>query len=419
MKTLLINIRQLLQTEEQPRTRVAGKDMAQLPVIENAFVEIRDGIIIRFGSMDDLEPQDLNSLAYIHDCTGQIVLPTWCDSHTHLVYAGSRENEFVDRILGKSYEEIAANGGGILNSAKRLAAADEEELFDAAWDRLMEVASMGTGAIEIKSGYGLSLEAELKMLRVVRDLKHYGPLTIKSTFLGAHAIPAEYKQNRNEYIKLITDRMIPQVADEELADYIDVFCDRGFFTPEETGLILETGARYGLKPKIHANELDYSGGIQVGVKHGAVSVDHLECTGDEEIEVLLNSKTMPTLLPSTAFFLNLHYPPARKMIDSGLPVSLATDYNPGSSPSGNFPFVLSLACTQMKMTPEEAINAATLNAANAMEVEKDLGTIAVGKRANLILTTPMNHYHFLPYAFGSKRVESVLLDGEFFTPHEA
>lgn len=418
MKTLLINIQQLVQTRSGETPAVKGKDLNILPSINNAFVELVDGKIVRFGTMADLEPQDLTALAYIHDCTGQVVMPTFCDSHTHLVFAGTRENEFVDRIKGKTYEEIAANGGGILNSAKKLAETPEEDLFESAWDRLMEVIGTGTGAIEIKSGYGLSLDAELKMLRVIRELKRYSPIPIKATFLGAHAIPAAYKSNRDAYVDLIVDQMIPQLVAEELADYVDVFCDRGFFTVPETDRILAAGAKYGLKAKIHANELDYSGGIQVGVAHRAVSVDHLECTGEEEIAALLKSNTMPTLLPSTAFFLNLHYPPARKMIDAGLPVSLATDYNPGSSPSGNFPFVLSLACTQMKMTPEEAINAATINAAHAMELNNLMGSICVGKKANLLLTTPMESYNALPYSFGGNRIESVILDGDFFQPHQ-
>ncbi|NNF02347.1 MAG: imidazolonepropionase, partial [Bacteroidia bacterium] len=335
-----------------------------------------------------------------------------CDSHTHIVYATSRESEFVDRIKGLSYEEIAKRGGGILNSAKKLQVADESALYDSALARIHEIRSKGTGAVEIKSGYGLSVEAEIKMLRVIRKLKENVDLEIKSTFLGAHAYPIEYKEDHPAYLKLLIDKMLPQIADEGLADYIDVFCDRGFFSVEETDQILSAGNKYGLQAKIHANELDYSGGIQVGVKHNALSVDHLECTGDDEIKTLLGSKTMPTLLPSTAFFLGLEYPPARKMIDSGLPIALASDYNPGSSPSGDMSFVCSLGSIKMKMLPEECINAATVNGAYAMGLGNKLGSISKGKIANLIITKEIESIARIPYSFGSELIDKVIIKGK-------
>lgn len=413
MKELILNIKELVNVEHEPKEKANGHTMAEMQTIKNAFVEIQDGIIVDFGSMDNLSPSDIANAVEVVDASENVILPTWCDSHTHIVYAGSREGEFVDRINGLSYEEIAKRGGGILNSAKRLHDTSEDELFEQALPRLNEIMHMGTGAVEIKSGYGLSLEDELKMLRVIKRLRRETPLEIKATFLGAHAMPAEYKENRQAYIDLIINEMIPQVAKEELAEYVDVFCDRGFFTPEETDAILKAGIAHGLKPKIHANELDYSGGIQVGVANGALSVDHLEFTGDEEIDTLLKSKTMPTLLPSTAFFLKLHYPPARKMIDAGLPVALATDYNPGSSPSGKMSFVLSLACIHMGMNPEEAITAATLNSAYAMGLEKTHGSIAKGKKANLIFTKNIPSYAYIPYSFGSDLIEKVMINGKF------
>jgi imidazolonepropionase len=412
MKILIKNIKQLVQVEQHPKLKVAGKEMSALSIIEDAWLAIDNGLIADFGSMQDwpgiTDWTDLNVI----DASGKLVFPSWCDSHTHIVYAGSRELEFVSRIKGLTYEEIAKQGGGILNSAKRLQQTSEDELAESALKRLNEIMHFGTGAVEIKSGYGLTVEDEIKMLRVIKKIKNKTPLTIKSTFLGAHAMPLEYKNNRKGYVDLIINKMLPQIAEEKLADYCDVFCDKGFYTPEETDSILRAGLKYGLRPKIHANELDYSGGIQVGVQNNALSVDHLEFTGDEEIAVLLKSQTMPTLLPSTAFFLNLHYPPARKMIDSGLPVALATDYNPGSSPSGKMSFVLSLACVQMKMLPEEAINAATINSAYAMDLSKELGSIAIGKKANVFVTSEIPSYSFLPYSFGSNLVETVILNGK-------
>ena len=384
--------------------------MKELPVIENAFLEIQDSKIANFGSMENCPIVENNSTEII-DANGRFVFPSFVDSHTHLIFAASREGEFVDRINGLTYEEIAKKGGGILNSAKKLQNTSEDDLFESALERLNEVIGMGTGAIEIKSGYGLTLDDELKMLRVAKRLKEVSPILIKTTFLGAHAIPKSYK-NRKDYIDLIVDEMIPQVAKEGLADYCDVFCDRGFFTVAETDRILKQGLKFGMKPKIHANELDYSGGIQVGVDNQAISVDHLECVGEAEITKLKNSNTIPTLLPSTAFFLNLEYPPARKMIDSGLGVALATDYNPGSSPSGNMPFVLALACIKLRMTPKEAINAATINAAFALEISETHGQIRKGNAANLFITNKMASYDFMPYAFGSKIVATVILNGK-------
>jgi imidazolonepropionase len=409
MSSLLIrNIRSLLQAETQFRPLVRGAEMTHIPQIHNAFLLLENGRIAAFGPMAEC-PERADEVL---DATGRLVLPSWCDSHTHIVFAATREEEFVDRIRGLSYEEIAARGGGILNSARKLQAATEDELFEGAWGRLQEVISMGTGAIEVKSGYGLTLESELKMLRVIRRLKEQSPIPVKASFLGAHAVPTEYKNRREDYIALIINEMLPNVAGEGLADYCDVFCDQGFFTPAETDLILKAGWKWGLKPKIHANELGLTGGVQVGVANQAISVDHLEYTSDAEIEVLKNSDTLPTLLPGCAFFLGIPFAPAREMMDAGLPLVLASDYNPGSCPSGNMPFVVSLACAKMKMLPEEAVNAATLNGARAMELEGELGTIAVGKIANVFITRPMLSLAGLPYAFGSNVVEAVVINGK-------
>lgn len=409
MSSLLIRgAKALVQVHEHPVSLVKGAQMAHLPTLENAWLLIENERITAFGTMETC-PERADE---IMDANGRYVMPTWCDSHTHLVFAASREEEFTYRIKGMSYEEIAQNGGGILNSARKLRAMPQEALFEAAWNRLQEVIGYGTGAIEIKSGYGLDTDSELKMLRVIRDLKAQSPIPIKATFLGAHAVPAEYKSNREGYIDLLINDMLPQIHAEGLADYIDVFCDRGFFTPEETGRILEAGLRYGLKAKIHANELGITGGVQAGVQHNAISVDHLEHCGDEEIECLLNSNTIPTLLPSCAFFLGLPYPPARKMIDAGLPVTLATDYNPGSTPSGKMPFVLSLACIKMKMLPEEAIHAATINGAFAMEMGHETGSIARGNWGNIIITKPIPSVAYIPYSFGGDHVETVILKGK-------
>lgn len=411
-RLLLKNIKGLVQVESDSRIRRrCGKEMQNLPVLEDAWLAMENDTIVGFGTMEEWEGiSDWNGLEVI-DVSGKYVFPCWNDPHTHIVYSGSRESEFVDKIQGLSYEEIAKRGGGILNSAKRLSLASEEELYESAKKRIEEMIGFGTGCLEIKSGYGLSVEGEIKMLRVIKRLKESMPVKIKSTFLGAHALPIEFKENRSAYLDLIIEKMLPIIQQEGLADYIDVFCDKGFFTVEETDRLLQAGKKIGLQAKIHANELDYSGGIQVGVKNGALSVDHLEFTGDNEMEVLLQSETMPTLLPSTAFFLRISPPPARKMMDHGLPLALATDFNPGSSPSGNFPFVISLACILLKMLPEEAINAATINSAYAMGLETEYGSIAIGKKANVFITQEINSLAYLPYSFGSNLIEKVILNG--------
>lgn len=412
MKLLIVNIKQLLQAEEAPPIYKSGREMSNILIIRDAWLFCEDGLIKGFGPMEEI-PCELPACAdELIDASGRLVLPSWCDSHTHLVYAGSRENEFVMRIQGLSYEKIAARGGGILNSARLLQETSEDELYDQSLPRVLEIMRMGTGAVEIKSGYGLNIEGEMKMLRVIRRLKNDYPIIVKSTFLGAHAVPAEYKNDPSVYINMVINEMIPMVADEDLADYIDVFCDKGFFTPADTERILNAGLKYGLKPKIHANELGFTGGTRVGVKYSALSVDHLEFTGDNEIDLLRNSKTMPTLLPGASFFLDLDYAPARRMIDSGLPVALATDYNPGSSPSGNMKLILALACTQMKMLPAEAINAATINSAYAMGVENTAGTITPGKTANFFITEPVPSPDYIPYAFGSDLVWKAFLRGK-------
>ncbi|HOY33185.1 MAG TPA: imidazolonepropionase [Bacteroidales bacterium] len=417
MKIIIRNIKELVQTESDRKKliqKAAGKKMSELKTVKDAFLVIEHGKIAGFGRMKDLNETDTggNRAIKVIDASGRMVFPCFCDSHTHLVYSGSREIEYTDKIKGLSYEEIAKRGGGILNSARKLHQTSEEELVHQALQRLEEIKMLGTGAVEIKSGYGLTTRDELKMLRVIKRLKELSPLTIKSTFLGAHAVPFEYKGKQNEYVDLIINEMIPMVATEDLADYIDVFCDRGFFTVEETERILMAGIKYGLRPKIHANELDFSGGIQVGVKYNALSVDHLEYTGDEEILSLLDSDTMPTLLPGAAFFLGMPYAPARKMIHAGLPVALASDFNPGSSPSGNMQLILSMGCINYKMLPEEAINAVTINGAYAMGVSDELGSIAPGKTANVFITKPIPTVEYMPYAFGSNKVETVIMNGK-------
>lgn len=408
MHLLLTNIKQLcnIETGTPGKAICRGAEMKQMACMENAWLLIENGVIQDFGDMEHAHAVQANDIL---DVSGKLVLPAWVDSHTHLVFATSREEEFVDRINGLSYEEIAQRGGGILNSARKMAEKDESELFDESLQRLYNVIRQGTGAIEIKSGYGLNLEAELKMLRVIRKLKEQRLIPIKASFLAAHAYPTDYKDNHEGYLNHIINDMLPVVADEGLADYIDVFCEKGFFSTDETERLIEAGAKYGLKPKIHANQLHHSGGVQVGVQHNAVSVDHLEAVGDEEINALMGGSTIPTLLPGAAFFLGMQYQPARKIIDAGLPVCLATDYNPGSCPSGNIPFLLTLACTQMKMTPEEAINAVTINGAAALEMAGEMGTIAKGKRANLIITKEMPSYSYIPYDFGNNPVEKMIL----------
>lgn len=407
-RTLITNIKSLVQVEDTAREAVCGKDMAEVKTIENAYLLIEDDKIANFGTMDTLsENADLTI-----DAKQRFVLPSFCDSHTHLVYAGSREIEYIDKIRGLSYEEIAKRGGGILNSAKRLQEASEDELFEDAMQRLEEIISYGTGAVEIKSGYGLTTEAELKMLRVIRRLKEASPLTIKANFLGAHGVPLEYRGRQGDFVNLVIDKMIPQVAKENLAEFIDVFCDTGFFTVEETARMLEAGTKHGLVPKIHANELDYSGGIEVGVKYGALSVDHLECVGEKEIATLKTSKTMPTILPGAAFFLNMPYSPARKMIEAGLPIAMASDFNPGSSPSGNMQMVLTFACVNYRLTPQEAINATTINSAYAMGISRTHGSIAKGKQSNFYITKDIPTIEYIPYYYGTNKVERTFLNGK-------
>lgn len=415
MGLLIKNIKELVNVEFHPHGWVAGKEMARLECMSNAYLTIHDGRISAFGKMEELSLELENSKSRwikVIDASGGMVFPCWCDSHTHLVFPASRELEYTDKIRGLSYEEIAKRGGGILNSARKMHETSENELFLAARERLSEIVSYGTGAVEIKSGYGLNTEDELKMLRVIRRLKENSPLTIKSTFLGAHAVPMEYKSNPSAYVDLIINEMIPVVAAEELADYIDVFCDRGFFSVADTDRILNAGMKYGLRPKIHANELGLTGGVQVGVKYNALSVDHLEHLGNEEIEALQGSETMPTVLPGASFFLGIPYSPVRKMIDAGLPVAMASDFNPGSSPSGNMQLILSMGCIKYKMLPEEAIHAVTLNGAYAMGVEEELGSIAVGKIANVFITKPIPSVQFMPYAYGSNKVATVVLNGK-------
>ena len=409
MSLLVKNIGTIVGVDESGRSRVAGKDMDHVGTVSNAWL-LTDGTRIKdYGSMDKL-PEAAGS--DVIDAGGGWLFPSFCDSHTHIVYAGSREQEFLDKINGLSYEEIAKRGGGILNSADRLHGTSEDELYRQAMERIGEIVSMGTGLVEIKSGYGLTIEDELKILRVIRRIKENAPLEVRATFLGAHAVGRAYKGRQAEYVEHVCNDMIPAVAKEGLAEYVDVFCDRGFFTVEETAKIIETGARYGLRAKIHANELAVSGGVEVGVEHGALSVDHLESMGDEQIEALSGSETMPTMLPGCAFFLGIGYPPARRMIDAGLAVALASDYNPGTAPSGNMRFVVSLASIKMKMTPAEALNAATLNSACAMGESKDFGSITRGKVANFYITKPLPSLAFLPYAHQTPVIEQIVLKGK-------
>ena len=406
---LIKNIGTIVGIDESGRTRVSGKAMGEIATLENAWL-LTDGTRIKdYGTMDNMPDADGYEVI---DAQGGWLFPSFCDSHTHIVYAGSREQEFLDKINGLSYEEIAKRGGGILNSADRLHDTPEEELYRQAMERIDEIVAMGTGLVEIKSGYGLTLEDELKILRVIRRIRETAPLEVRATFLGAHAVGRAYRGRQSEYVEHVCNDMIPAVEKEGLADYVDVFCDRGFFTPEETAKIIETGARYGLRAKIHANELAVSGGVEVGVEHGALSVDHLESMGDEQIEALRDSETMPTMLPGCAFFLGITYPPARKMIDAGLAVALASDYNPGTAPSGNMRFVTSLASIKMKMTPAEALNAATLNSACAMGESKDFGSITRGKMANFYITRPLPSLAFMPYAHQTPIIERVILKGK-------
>ncbi|HRG82351.1 MAG TPA: imidazolonepropionase [Chitinophagaceae bacterium] len=409
--TLFTNIRQLVNIREEDQL-LRGKALAYLPVLKNAYLMVENGIIAAYGLMDEL-PESLTVVEEIVDASGQMILPCWCDSHTHLVFAASREEEFVDKIKGLSYAEIAARGGGILNSAQKLNDTSESELIRMAWNRIQELIRLGTGAVEIKSGYGLSVEGELKMLRVIKKLKETSPIPVKATFLGAHSYPPEYRDNHSGYINLIKNEMLPVIAQEQLADYIDVFCETGFFSKEETIDICRAGMAYGLVPKIHANQLHLSGGVQAGVEVGALSVDHLETMDEESIRLLAASNTIGTLLPTAAFFLRMPFQPARQLIDAGTAIALASDFNPGSSPSGNMNLVIAMSCIQMKMLPEEAINAATVNGAFAMGVQDSLGSITVGKTANLILTKPIPSLAYLPYAFGSTNIDRVMIAGEW------
>ena len=415
MAILIENIKKLVQTESKPKLCAKGKEMAMVESIDGAWLFIEDGKIADFGMMTELDKAKLLSNSddtKTIDAQGKMVFPSFVDSHTHLVYPASREVEYVDKIKGLSYEEIARRGGGILNTARRMKEISEDELFEVSLARTKEIIQYGTGAVEIKSGYGLSLESEMKMLRVIKRLKENSPLTIRANFLAAHAVPDEYKGRQGDYVDLIINEMLPRVAEEKLADFVDVFCDRGFFTPKETKRILEAGLKYGLRGKIHANELDYSGGVQAGVEFNALSVDHLEFVGDAEIEALLKSETMPTVLPGAAFFLGMKYAPARTMIDSGLPLAMASDFNPGSSPSGNMQFILSMASIAYRLLPEEGINATTLNTAYAMDLSRELGSIAKGKKANVFITKEIPTVEFMPYAYGSNKVETVILNGK-------
>ncbi|OIR00608.1 imidazolonepropionase [mine drainage metagenome] len=412
MRSIIINIKQLVNVCEKSKV-LRGNDLAELPVLNNAYLIIEDGLISEYGLMKDLDLSKISTTNII-DAANQFVLPAWCDSHTHLVFAASRENEFVDKIKGLSYQKIAAKGGGILNSAKVLQQTSEEDLFNSAWKRLNELIHLGTGAIEIKSGYGLTVDAELKMLHVISQLKRKSPIPIRSTFLGAHSFPAEFANNHEGYIDLIIHEMLPSIAKERSADYIDVFCEEGFFNADETEMICKAGMQFGLQPKIHANQFT-GGGITVGTKLNAVSVDHLETVDDDEIKLLASSNTIGTLLPTAAYFLRMPFQPARKLIDAGCAIALASDFNPGTSPSGNMNIVVSMSCIQMKMLPEEAINAATINGAYAMGLGDVTGSITVGKKANLILTKPIPSLAYLTYAFGDNLVDKVMIDGKFIS----
>ncbi|MBF6608335.1 MAG: imidazolonepropionase [Flavobacterium sp.] len=407
MTTLLKNIKELLQIRPAGIQKISGSEMAELPSIENAYLLIEDDLIADFGPMSNCPPDVQTTI----DATGKIVLPTWCDSHTHIVYAGNREQEFVDRINGLTYEQIAQRGGGILNSAAKLNETSEEDIYQQSRIRLEEVMRLGTGAVEIKSGYGLTVDGELKMLRVIKRLAKNYPVAIKATFLGPHAFPTTFRDDHNGYIDLMIDEMLPKIANEKLADYIDVFCEKGYFSVEQTERIMEAGKSFGLQSKIHVNQFNSIGGVASAVRHKALSIDHLEVMTPEDITVLQGSDTMPVALPSCSFFLSIPYTPAREIINAGLPLAIATDFNPGSTPSGNMNLVVATACIKMKMTPEEAINAATLNGAYAMGIADTHGSITVGKKANLIITKPLSSYYQLPYSFGSNLLDTVIIGG--------
>ena len=410
MNTLFIHIKELLQTRDKSEVKMMGKSMSELPHIKNAFLRIKGDTIHSYGSMSSLV---IKATDKVIDITGKIILPTWCDSHSHVVYTGDRSQEFVDRINGLSYENIAAKGGGILNSAQTLQDTSESDLYKQSIERVNDLIKLGTGALEIKSGYGLSTEAELKMLRVIKQIKEDSAVKIKATFLGAHAIPNKYKDNKKGYIDLIINQMLPKIHQDQLADFIDVFCEKGYFSLEDTAHVLNAAAKYDLVPKIHVNQFNAFGGVALGVKHKALSVDHLEVLNNEDIEALKNTITMPVALPGCSFFLGIPYTPARSLIDSGLPVALATDFNPGSAPSGNMNFIVSLACIKMKMSPEEAINAATINGAYAMNASKDYGSISIGKKASIIITKELSSYRQIPYHFGNNPIYKVMINGVF------
>lgn len=409
MHLLLTNIKELLQVRKEPISKVSGADMKTLPTIKNAWLLIKDDVIKDFGNMAEMPTFE----GFRHlDCKGKIVLPSWCDSHTHLVYAGNREQEFVDRINGLTYQEIAEKGGGIVNSAKKLQQTSAEDLFNQSEIRLKEVIKQGTGAIEIKSGYGLTTEAEIKILKVARQLGKKYNITVKTTFLGAHAIPQEFKNDKDGYLDVVCNEMLPKISEENLADYIDIFCEEGYFSVDDTNRVLEAGKKYDLRPKIHVNQFNIIGGVQAGVAHNALSVDHLEVLNEDDISALKGSETMPVALPSCSYFLSIPYTPGRQLIDAGLPLALATDFNPGTTPSGNMNFVVATACIKMRLTPEEAINAATINGAYAMGLSETHGSITVGKKANLIITKKIPSYGYLPYSFGSNCIDDVILNGK-------
>ena len=412
MKTVIKNISELIQTETTPKKWVAGKDMQYINTIKDAFVEIENGIITNFGNMNSWNGIENWNKTEIIDAEGGMVFPSFCDSHTHLVFATSREKEFVNRIKGLSYQEIAKQGGGILNSAEKLKNVSEDQLFENSLNRLNELIQMGTGAIEIKSGYGLTLESELKILRVIKRLKESSDILIKATFLGAHALPKKFKNNKDGYMDLVINEMLPEVVKNNLADYVDIFCEKGYFTIDDTKRLLKAANKFGIKAKTHVNQFNTIGGVKTSVDLGAISVDHLEQMNKNDIEALLGSKCMPTILPSCSFFLGIPYSPARKMIEQGLPIALASDYNPGSSPNGNMNFVSSLGCLKLKMTPEEVINATTINSAYAMGLEKDLGSIAIGKTANLFITKCIPSYAYLPYSFGENVIKTIIINGK-------
>ncbi len=409
MTKLFINIKELIQVRDVTIKKVSGKEMNNLPTIKNAFLLIDNELIKSFGTMEELQDFDVDQTI---DCTDKMILPSWCDSHTHIVYAGNREQEFIDRINGLSYEEIAENGGGILNSAKKLQETSEDDLYKQSLKRVKEVINLGTGALEIKSGYGLTIDSELKMLRVINRLKKNLPIPIRATFLGAHAIPNEFKKDKDGYLDLIINQMLPRISEDRLADFIDVFCEIGYFNLKDTQRILAAGKKYGLISKVHVNQFNSIGGVKVSVNNDALTVDHLEVLTDDDLKSLKNSKTMPVALPTCSYFLSIPYTPARKIIDSDLPLAIATDYNPGSSPSGNMNFVVATACIKMKMTPEEAINAATINGAFAMNLSNKVGSISIGKLANFFITKEIPSYGFIPYNFGDSVIDTVYLNGQ-------